>query len=64
MKTSYFVRFIGFYENGEPTQIMTTIVNITDELTIEKIKEEIESQRLLSIFRKNKSINIFDIKRI
>lgn len=62
MKTRLIIQFSGWHENGTRTEKKFTILNIEGEVTIEIIIKELEKDRLLSPFRRNKDIEIHSMQ--
>ena len=62
MKTRLMIQFSGWHENGTRTEKKFTILNIEGEVTIEIISKELEKDRLLSPFRRNKDIEIHSMQ--
>ena len=62
MKTRLIIQFSGWHENGTRTEKKFTILNIKGEITIEIIIKELEKDRLLSPFRRNKDIEIHSMQ--
>ena len=58
MKTRLIIQFSGWHENGTRTEKKFTILNIEGEVTMEIVIKELEKDRLLSPFRRNKDIEI------
>ena len=62
MITRLIIQFSGWHENGTRTEKKFTILNIEGEVTIEIIIKELEKDRLLSPFRRNKDIEIHSMQ--
>jgi hypothetical protein len=62
MKTRLIIQFSGWHENGTRTEKKFTILNIEGEVTMEIVIKEIEKDRLLSSFRRNKDIDIYSMQ--
>lgn len=58
MKTRLIIQFSGWHENGRKTEKHFTILNIEGDVTMEIVIEEIEKTKILSVFRRNKEIDI------
>jgi len=62
MKTRLIIQFSGWHENGTRSEKKFTILNIEGEVTMEIIIKELEKDRLLSSFRRNKDIDIYSMQ--
>ncbi len=62
MKTRLIIQFSGWHENGTRSEKKFTILNIEGEVTMEIIIKELEKDRLLSSFRRNKDIDIHSMQ--
>jgi hypothetical protein len=62
MKTRLIIQFSGWHENGTRSEKKFTILNIEGEVTMEIIIKELENDRLLSPFRRNKDIDIHSMQ--
>jgi hypothetical protein len=62
MKTRLIIQFSGWHENGTRTEKKFTILNIEGEVTMEIVIKELEKDRLLSPFRRNKDIEIYSMQ--
>ena len=62
MKTRLIIQFSGWYENGTRTEKKFTILSIEGEVTMEIVIKELEKDRLLSSFRRNKDIEIYSMQ--
>jgi hypothetical protein len=62
MKTRLIIQFSGWHENGTRTEKKFTILNIEGEVTMEIVIKELEKDRLLSSFRRNKDIEIYSMQ--
>ncbi len=62
MKTRLIIQFSGWHENGTRTEKKFTILNIEGEVTMEIVIKELEKDRLLSPFRRNKDIEIHSMQ--
>ena len=62
MKTRLIIQFSGWHENGTRTEKKFTILNIEGEVTMKIIIKELEKDRLLSPFRRNKDIEIHSMQ--
>jgi len=62
MKTRLIIQFSGWHENGTRTEKKFTILNIEGEVTMEIVIKELQKDRLLSSFRRNKDIEIYSMQ--
>ena len=62
MRARLIIQYSAYHENGSKTEKKFTIINIEGEVTMNIIIKELEKDKALSVFRRNKDIEIHSMQ--